>query len=244
MENYKKTCNKFLVDIFKATPFHPQWLAIRENYKSMLELEAYIHGLVVDIGCGRKEVMKYLPENCNYIGLDNYYTSTNWYKSQPEVYSDAHALPFRTESIDTIILLDVLEHLPDTDKCLFEIRRVLVKNGILILQVPFIYPVHDAPLDFYRWTVFGIRKIIEKNNLIIVKEIYQGEPSDTSFLLLNIALSKTMLNWIERRNPASLLVVFLPFVILFNNIIARMMTLISPPDQIMPFGYRIIIQKP
>jgi SAM-dependent methyltransferase len=222
---------------------HPQWLAFRGNYKSILALENYIHGLVVDIGCGRKEVRKYLPKNCNYIGLDNYHTSTKWYKSQPEVYSDAHALPFKTESIDTVILLDVLEHLSDTEKCLSEIRRVLIKKGVLILQVPFIYPVHDAPLDFYRWTIFGIRKIIERNNLVVVKETYQGNPADTSFLLLNIALSKIILNWIKQRNPASLLVVLLPFVILFNNIAASLMTLISPPDQLMPFGYRIIVEK-
>lgn len=240
---YVRKLLKSLTYIFRLSPFHPQWLIYRNNHKNLIEIAEYIHGQVLDVGCGNSEIKKFISENCNYIGLDYYYTSVEWYKSEPDLYGDAQSLPLKSESIETVVLLDVLEHLPGTEECLSEIHRVLTEKGLLILQVPYVYPVHDAPLDFYRWTRFGLNRLLEKYRFKVVDEKYRGNPFETSFLLVNIAMSKTILNWAQRRNPALICIVLLPPAIIINNLMAWLLTILTPADPIMPHSYRIIAEK-
>lgn len=48
---------------------------------------------------------------------------------------DVHALPFKNETFDTIICMEVLEHVKDPRKVLSEIKRVLTKNGMAIIEM-------------------------------------------------------------------------------------------------------------
>ena len=65
------------------------------------------------------------------------------------MFTEMHKkLPIATNSIDSVLFLDVLEHLQNPDQALNEIFRVLKSNGVLILQVPFLYPIHDAAYDY------------------------------------------------------------------------------------------------
>jgi hypothetical protein len=49
---------------------------------------------------------------------------------------------------------------------------LLKKGGKLVLVMPFIYPIHDAPFDKYRFTEFGIREILkEKFEIEEIKSI-------------------------------------------------------------------------
>jgi len=53
--------------------------------------------------------------------------------------SSTKKLPFNENEFDTVILSDVLEHLPTPENIINEIYRVLAKNGKLLLNVPFLY---------------------------------------------------------------------------------------------------------
>jgi len=46
-------------------------------------------------------------------------------------------------SVDTVVCVSVLEHVDDLPGALSELRRVLAPGGVLLLTVPFLYPVHD-----------------------------------------------------------------------------------------------------
>ncbi len=67
---------------------------------------------------------------CGDINPDKYshFTST--------VFVDLTKIPFPSESFDLVICNHVLEHIPDDDKAISEIRRVLSKGGNAIVQVP------------------------------------------------------------------------------------------------------------
>jgi len=54
---------------------------------------------------------------------------------------DATALPFEDGSADAVVMLDVLEHLPDPRAALAEARRVLRRDGVVVVSVP-----HRGPL--------------------------------------------------------------------------------------------------
>ncbi|MCK5877904.1 MAG: methyltransferase domain-containing protein, partial [Candidatus Marithrix sp.] len=146
-------------------------------------------------------------------------------------------------SMDTILLLDVLEHLPHPENCISEIHRVLKPTGILILQVPFMYPIHGAPLDFHRWTQYGLKQLVQKYGFTIRQKTSIGKPLETVGLLVNIAISKTILNWLQQKNPAILLAILAPMIILTINLSCWLLSFISPMDEIMPHSYRLILEK-
>jgi SAM-dependent methyltransferase len=54
----------------------------------------------------------------------------------PMVRADAKSLPFADQSVDAVVVLDVLEHLDDPASVLAEVSRVLRPRGALIVSVP------------------------------------------------------------------------------------------------------------
>lgn len=72
---------------------------------------------------------------------------------------DAHDLPFLAGSFDAVIAVAVLEHVSDPYRCAEEIRRVLVPQGYVYADTPFLQPVHMAAHDFTRFTYLGHRRL-------------------------------------------------------------------------------------
>jgi SAM-dependent methyltransferase len=78
-----------------------------------------------------------------------------------DVVADAHNLPFRDGEFDTILCSEVLEHLHTPATAIGEMRRVLKQNGTLILTTRFLVPVHEAPIDHFRYTEYGLRHLFK-----------------------------------------------------------------------------------
>ena len=234
---------KKLLKRVKYTCLHPQWFVYKGNCRHHQEIGSHVNGKVLDIGCADQYIRQYLPVSAEYIGLDYYQTATEWYNTKPDVFGDAQRLPFADVTIDSVLLLDVLEHIPEPNLCLSEIARVLKEKGILVLQVPFLYPIHDAPLDFRRWTSYGLRHLSEKNGFIVKEDHLLGKSIETAGLMFNLALCKLLLRWAKNKNPAILLsVVILPMIVPINAF-CWFLSLISPGDNFMPHGYRLILEK-
>jgi len=73
-----------------------------------------------------------------------------------------------------IVILNVLEHIFDTNNAILEIKKVLKKNGNLILSTPFIYRYHGAPNDYNRYTMSYLEKILRLNKFKLTKKINCG----------------------------------------------------------------------
>jgi len=71
-------------------------------------------------------------------------------------------LPIDSEIADTVISFQVMEHLCEPQNMLSEANRILKKNGKIILTVPFQWWVHEAPYDYYRYTIYGLQYMFEK----------------------------------------------------------------------------------
>jgi SAM-dependent methyltransferase len=231
------------LDVIKKTPFHPQWFAFLREERNLRRTCEGLRGIVLDIGCADGKPREFLPSGAEYIGLDYFDTATRWYKTRPNVFGDAQQLPVANDSVDHVMLLDVLEHVPDPGQCLSEIHRVLKPGGTLTIQVPFLYPIHDAPLDFHRWTRFGLERAALLAGLTVSEARAIGHPLETAALGANIAMSKTVLNWIRGRNPLAILVIALPIVIGLVNCLAWIAARLSRSDDLMPYAYRMTWTK-
>jgi SAM-dependent methyltransferase len=73
---------------------------------------------------------------------------------------DAHALTFETQSVGTVLLLEVLEHVPRPDLVMAEVRRVLRPDGLLMISMPFAYRLHAFPHDYRRLTGSGLYEML------------------------------------------------------------------------------------
>jgi SAM-dependent methyltransferase len=79
--------------------------------------------------------------------------------ARPGVVGDGHRLPFPDGSFDVILANNVIEHLHDPVAGVAEMRRVLKPGGQLLYTIPFLYPIHEAPHDYTRFTRFGLARL-------------------------------------------------------------------------------------
>jgi len=66
------------------------------------------------------------------------YESADFGRKDVDHHVDLQQLPFADETYDFVFASHVLEHIPDDEKAISEIRRILKPNGIAILPVPII----------------------------------------------------------------------------------------------------------
>ncbi|MGD1914042.1 MAG: methyltransferase domain-containing protein [Rivularia sp. (in: cyanobacteria)] len=70
---------------------------------------------------------------------------------------DIHDLKFENESFDAAVCWSILEHVPDPQKAISELYRILKPGGKIWVQLPFLYPFHEEPKDYWRVTPDGLR---------------------------------------------------------------------------------------
>lgn len=74
--------------------------------------------------------------------------------------SNLENIPIQDKAYDVVICTQVLEHLPNPQKVMGELYRVLKPGGLIWLSTPLFFPEHEAPYDFYRYTQFGLTHLL------------------------------------------------------------------------------------
>jgi len=87
-----------------------------------------------------------------------------------QVLGDAQALGIREASFDVVLCTEVLEHLPEPQRAIDEMFRVLVPGGQLLLTTRFLFPIHDEPHDYFRFTKYGLRHLLRRFEIIELQE--------------------------------------------------------------------------
>jgi SAM-dependent methyltransferase len=230
-------------NILKRTPLHPQWLIFKNSSAQKRQLAEKIQGRLLDIGCGNKPLSPFLNPGVEYIGLDYPPTVTKGYSGKADVFGDGQHLPFKSNSFDYVTVLDVMEHLPWPEAAFSEMVRVVKPGGRIITQTPFLYPLHDLPHDFQRWTHEGLMRFSERHPVSLSVITHHGKPLETAALLTNLALAKGTLESLQSKRLSSVL---LPLVILsfpIINLSGWLLAKLLPDQGFMPLGYTAVFQK-
>jgi len=124
-------------------------------------LPAHARGALLDLGCGK------VPLYAVYAAQVDEVTCVDWAPGEHiDLSCDlSQPLPFGDARFDTIILSDVLEHMPEPELVWREMTRVLAPGGKVIMNVPFYYSVHAHPHDYYRYTGFALERFVKINGL-------------------------------------------------------------------------------
>ncbi len=117
--------------------------------------------LTLEVGAKRQSYRALFPNTISgdivaYAGLD--------------AQLDAHRLPFADASFAVLLCTEVLEHCHDPQWVIDEFYRVLQPGGKLILTTRFIFPIHDAPYDYFRFTKYGLRHLCRAFAEVSVEE--------------------------------------------------------------------------
>jgi SAM-dependent methyltransferase len=226
-----------------GTPLHPQWLYGRRTAAAPW-IAGRARGRVIDIGCGDRWVEPFLSSSCAYLALDFPPTGKLMYRAHPHVFASASALPLPDQSVDTVLLIEVAEHLAQPASAFAEIARVLRPGGRLLMSVPFLYPIHDAPHDYQRWTVHGLVRSLEASGLTVGLAQHTHGSAESAGLLLNLSLAGISVEALRNRRLSALLVPFLLAAIPLVNLASWMLARLLPDWPALTAGYRIEAHKP
>jgi SAM-dependent methyltransferase len=122
-----------------------------------------LRGRVLDVGGG------HAPDYFNYFKTEPDAHVETIDGSTQTVDFEKDALPYPDNSIDTIILCNVLEHVYAYQFLLNEVRRVLKPDGQLIGFVPFLIQYHPDPHDYFRYTHEALARIFDDSGFKNVK---------------------------------------------------------------------------
>ena len=93
---------------------------------------------ICDVGAGGRKI------------TNDTFTIDGFVKEGTDLVCDIHQIPLPDESFDCIFCTGTLEHVEDPHKVLSEIYRLVKKQGIVHIEVPFIQGFHADPTDYWR----------------------------------------------------------------------------------------------
>lgn len=157
---------KYKSNKYNDTFMHPNrgfhnWLIYKINNRMLKKFTELYKGVLYDFGCGEAPYKEYFLNYCNsYIGID---WEDSFHNKKADLFMDLNKpIKINSSLADTIVSLSVLEHLYEPQIMLTEAYRILKNDGYLILQVPFQWWLHEAPHDYYRYTPYGLKYLLEK----------------------------------------------------------------------------------
>lgn len=140
--------------------------ALRKAIK--IRAHKYLHGRLIDIGCGTKPYKDILDEVITeYVGLDHLESLHGL--DSVDLIGTAYSIPADDESFDSVLCTEVMEHLEEPAKALIECWRVLKPGGYAMFTSPFIWHLHEEPRDFFRYSKHGLEYLYVNNGFDVVE---------------------------------------------------------------------------
>jgi SAM-dependent methyltransferase len=159
------------------------------------------------------------------------------------IIGDAQALGVRDAAFDVVLCTEVLEHLREPQQAIDEMFRVLKPGGRLLLTTRFLFPIHDAPDDYFRYTKYGLRYLLRRFDVLELQEETDAVGT-LAVLLQRIGMQAQTLRWTPLRAiwlVAAQAARPFAFLVTAEYGDSRRMT---PEHGIMTSGYHVACRKP
>ena len=128
----------------------------RHIEKYLREIFTSSYNKILDIGSGdNPRYHKFMKGRIISFDIKN--------ADKTHVIGDADFLPFKKNSFDKVIAVNSLYYFKNPFKVIENVAKILKKNGKLVIITPFFYPIHDTPIDRYRFTEFGLKELLGNN---------------------------------------------------------------------------------
>jgi ubiquinone/menaquinone biosynthesis C-methylase UbiE len=161
------------------------------------------NGQIADVGCGTGGMAAKLTDKFVVTGLDYSPEALAFCRERDMervARADAANIPLADDSVDIVLLLDVLYHggVPDRGKVLQEAKRILRPGGVIIINVPayqWLYSSHDVAVHTaHRFTRGEMNTLLKDAGFKILSSSYWN-----SVLLPAIVACRLVLRWLPER---------------------------------------------
>ena len=137
-------------------------------------------GSILDIGAGTGDFLSVVKENgWNTTGIEPSEKAKAIAKRKGVSFVEQTS-ELENNSFDVITMWHVLEHVPNLDNQIKELKRLLKPNGRLIIAVPNFksfdakqygnfWAAYDVPIHFWHFSKTTIKKLFAKENMELVK---------------------------------------------------------------------------
>jgi SAM-dependent methyltransferase len=224
----------------RVTKFSYYYLHYKYLQKDLAEaISTHSTGKVLDIGCGNK------PYRELFEGKSTSYTGCDIVQSDQklvDVICEATNIPLPDESFDTLFSTQVIEHVADHQGLLKEAFRLLKPGGKIIASGPLIWPLHEEPYDFFRFTKYGFQYILEKAGFNVVKIFSNGgmwAVTGQSFLIAVLSQGKKCNFFIRAWRKLFIFFRMQLFVNFFYGWLDK-----ADKNEVSTLNYVIVAQKP
>lgn len=150
---------------YRVRPWHRDYFPVKHVGRFLqAQLAARVHPRtrVIDVGCGEQPLREIVEAGGGrYLGID----VDRSRRSREQVVGSVLDLPLREGCGDIVVCSEVLEHVWGTERAFAELVRVLRPGGVLLLTVPFGYPLHEEPHDFTRVTPHLVHALARRHGL-------------------------------------------------------------------------------
>lgn len=175
--------------------------AIAQVRRSLVATNA----VIMEIGCSSgfliKDLVKSLPE-ATVVGADvvkePLYKLARDLPGTPLIRFDLLRCPLPDQSVDVLVMLNVLEHIEDDVGALKNAFKLLKPGGSLVIEVPagpHLYDAYDAELHhFRRYSATELKRKLNEAGFRVVRQSHLG------FLLYPAFVAVKLLNkWLPSR---------------------------------------------
>jgi len=121
----------------------------------MEQVRGYFKGKTLNAGCGNRDLGGIL-RGFGATEVVNYDIESS---IPGAIIGSLVDTPFPDNEFDAIICNAVLEHVPEIDRVMSELSRVLKPGGFFVAGVPYLQPYHLNPTDFRRYTRDGLEEL-------------------------------------------------------------------------------------
>ena len=187
----------------------PTW-GIRAPLAAWLQEQAAVGASyrVLDVGCGRKPYYPFFAERATeYVGVDMVENPV------AELRGTVEDIPVGDATFDVVLCTQVLEHCDDPVRAVQELRRVTAPGGRVLASTHGTWVYHPSPVDYWRWTHTGLRRLFDENAEWAAVDVRPGVGTAGTLAMLlgtylDIALRRTALSrppvWALNRLGAAL----------------------------------------
>jgi SAM-dependent methyltransferase len=136
----------------------------------------------------------------------------------PDILCDITSPNLGKNYFDVIVMAEVLEHVTDPHAAVRGIKQLLKPGGTLILTVPFIFPIHDRPNDYFRYTRYGLMHLFQEMDDLNIKERNSWSEA-IGVLIARLIMEKTLSARLVSPLAVLFAISFMPFAIIIAKVI-------------------------
>lgn len=123
---------------------------------------------ILELGSGRRDLGTHAYTMRSLFDSSNEFVQSDVVPEYGHSVIDATTMDF-DEEFDVILCSSVLEHVYDCQTAVQRIHCALKPGGRAVISVPGLFPYHDEPEDFWRFTEHSVRRMLEGFSAVDLK---------------------------------------------------------------------------